>query len=139
MERKAITYARSRIQVRSSAVVGVYVECANNTYMIAMFHLNSYLFLPLPYRIPLSITSTLYSSIQLANSYSRVGSLLPICIGNRLIDRHSQLAVDISDTLYRCTSSTTFYEDFDNDERHYHLDRLSNYATLLIGLIRNSE
>ena len=139
VERKAITYARSRIQVRSSAVVGVYVECANSTYMIAMFHLNSYLFLPLPYRIPLSITATLYSSIQLDNSLSRVSRLLPICIGNSLIDRHSELAVDIGDTLSRCTGDTSFYEDFDNDERHYHLDRLSNYATLLIGLIRNSE
>ena len=104
-----------------------------------MFHLSSYLFLPLPYRIPLSISATLYSSIQLANSYSRVSSLSLICIGNRLIDRHSQLASDIRDTLSRCTSSTTFYEDLDNDERHYHLDRLSSYTTLLIGLIRNSE
>ena len=56
VERKAITYARIRIDVCSSAVVGVYVEWANSTYMIAMFHLSSYLFLPLPHRIPLSLS-----------------------------------------------------------------------------------
>ena len=139
VEREAITYARSRIQVCSSAVVGVYVECPNNTYMIAMFHLNSYLFLSLSYRIPLSITATLYSSIQLDNSLSRVSRLLSICIGNSLVDRHSEQTLEIEDALSICTSETTFFEDFDNDERHHQLDRLTNYATLLAGFIRSGR
>ena len=107
--------------------------------MIAMFHLNSYLFLSLPYRIPLSITATLYSSIQLDNSLSRVSRLLSICIGNSLVDRHSEQTLEIEETLSKCTSETTFFEDFDNDERHHQLDRLTNYATLLAGFIRSGR
>ena len=136
VERQALIYARGRIQICCSAVVGIYLEYSNTLHMIGMYHLGTYLFLSLPYRIPLSLTTTFYSSIQTDNSLRRADTLRSIVVGTDLLSRNSDLLQRLEHTLSICRYENPFFADYSDDQRQHYLYELTTCVTLLGGYLR---
>lgn len=137
VENQARIYALSRCRDKPSTVVGIYLEHANTSYMIALFHLASHLFLPLPERIPLSITRTLCSSVQLSGGHFRISLLLQLILGTSPYIRYSTVCNEIEEFLDRLNNESRFFDTLDDEGRKLYFEEMDYYTDKMTTHMRS--
>ena len=111
VENQARRYASNRLRSRVGSVVGIYIDLHDEVYMIATYQLTNSLFIPLPRIIPLTNSTTFYSTIQLSNVRTKLFQLLLTSIPRHTTPYHLVLA------LLNTSSNEAAFIDLTHDER----------------------